>query len=387
MPRLPLALLALAAVIPSARAAVAPPTIGPAESKALLRIATKLSGLPAKRAVPVVSEDPLRFRQRRATAFARLYPGSAQSYDAELYRSLGMSPDVGLVQKALVRVVVQQAFYDPLTRKVYVSRGRASRAAVLQQLVGALQDQAFGLGRLRGFAHSRDARLAALATAGGHASLVAPVPTAGARGGARLDRFLRLESAFPATVGLRLAADLHNLGGNAAVFGALRRFPETTEQIFHIDKLLEREDAVNIVLPAEAAGLRLVADDTFGELDLRALLAVFGIPRLAQVGEGWGGGRSAFYRSGPNFAAVLALDWDSESDAQQWAQAAALYVTSAFGAAVAGQPAATPCAANACWSRGSHAIAFERVGRRTALVLGTELAGSAELARAILGEA
>ena len=53
-----------------------------------------------------------------------------------------------------------------------------------------------------------------------------------------------------------------------------------------------------IVLPVDAAGLTLTGDDTFGELDVRALLAVFGVPRLDRAGEGWGGGRSAIYRSG-----------------------------------------------------------------------------------------
>ena len=297
-----------------------------------------------------------------------------------------MTPARGFLHKALLDSLVQQALYDPLTRKLYVSRGRASRAAILQQLVNALQDQSFGLGRLRALAGSRDARLAASAAVTGYASLVAKPPASSLHSGSRLVRFLELENRFPATVGLRFAADLRNLGGNNAVFGALRRFPETTEQIFHIDKLLERERAARIVLPVDAAGLTLTGDDTFGELDVRALLAVFGVPRLDRVGEGWGGGRSAIYRSGPTMAAVLALDWDSDPDALQWAEAVRSYVDEAFDADAPGLPTPTPCEAAACWSRGGHAVAFERVGSRTTLVLGTDVDSSAQLARAILGE-
>jgi hypothetical protein len=365
-----------------------PSPITAAESKALLRIASKLSGLPAKRAVPIVSEDLPRFRQRRAKAFARLYPAVDQSYDDALYTALGVTRARGLLHKALIDSLVQQALYDQLTRKLYVSRGRASRAAILQQLVNALQDQSFDLGRLHALAGTRDARLAAAAVVAGHASLVVrlPVASASSQKGAPLDRFLKLENGFPATVGLRFAVDLRNLGGNRAVFGAVRRFPQTTEQIFHVDKFLEREPPLRIVLPVDAAGLTLTGDDTFGELDVRALLAVFAVPRLAQVGEGWGGGRSALYRSGPRVAAVLALDWESDSDAQQWAEAVRVYVNAAFSADASLLPEPSPCDATVCWNRGGHAVAFERVHSRTTLVLGTDLDSSAQLARAILGE-
>lgn len=336
------------------------------------------------RAVPVVNEDVPHFRQRRAKAFARLYPAAAQSYDDALYTALGVTPARGLLHKALVDNLVQQALYDPLTRKLYVARGRASRAAILQQLVIALQDQRFGLGRLPALAGSRDASLAATAAVGGYASLISRLPDARTSlTGTRLKRFLALENGFAATVGRRLAVNLRNLGGNNAVFGTLRRFPQTTEQIFHIDKFLEREPVARIVLPVAAAGLELAGADTFGELDVRALLAVFDVPRLAQAGEGWGGGRSAIYRAGPRMAALLALDWDSEADAQQWAAAVQRYVEEAF----AGGLGPAPCAATSCWNRGSHAVAFERVGSRTALVLGSDVDSSAQLARAILGDA
>ena len=387
---LPILLLALAAVAPLAHGAIVPAPITVTEAKALLRIASKLSGLPAKRAVPVVAEGSVPFRQRRIRATDNLYPAADQRYDDALYTALGVARGRGLLRSAIVTSQVQQAFYAPPARKVYVLRGRESRATILQPLVHALQDQSFDLGRLRALAGSRDARFAATAAVAGHASLVAQLPSARAassHGGPRLNRFLELENGFPTTVGLRFAVNLRNLGGSKAVFGALRRFPETTEQIFHVDKFLEREPAVPIVLPVDAAGLTLGGDDTFGELDVRALLAVFGVPRLDHVGEGWGGGRSAIYRKDLREAAVLALDWDSERDAQQWAEAVHLYVNEAFDADEPGLPESTPCTATDCWSLGGHAVALEHVGTRTTLVLGDDVDSSAQLARAILGEA
>jgi len=383
-----LLLLAFLAVVPLA-AASAPKPVTVAEAKALLRIASNLSGLPVKRAVPITSEGVVRFRQRRLAALDRGYPAASQRYDDVLYSVLRVAGGRGLLRNALVTSQGQQAFYDPVTRRVYVARGRESRAAVLQAFVHALQDQRFDLRRLVMSAGRRDARLAASAAVNGHASLVAQLPAgriAAVGRAPRLDRFLELEQGFPTTVGRRFAANLRNLGGNTAVFGALRRFPETTEQIFHIDKFLERERAVPILLPVTAAGLTLSRDATFGELDVRALLAVFGVSRLDQVGRGWGGGRSAMYRNGALEAVVLALDWDSDPDAQHWDEAVHEYVDEAFDADVPGPPEATPCTAGACWNVAGQSIAFARVGVRTALALGGDVETCALLARAILGQ-
>ena len=187
--------------------------------------------------------------------------------------------------------------YDPFARTAYVQAGKGERAAALRQLVHALQDQHFDLKRVRRLAGSRDATVAATAAIEGHASLLLGAPPAPKPGaGSRLTRFLVLERGFESTVGLRLATDLHNLGGTPAVRSALRRFPATTEQVFHLDKFLQREPAVPIVLPDAVEDLQLKSTGTFGELDVRALLAVFGVPGLDAAATGWGGGRSAVYR-------------------------------------------------------------------------------------------
>lgn len=362
--------------------------IKPAESKALLRIASNLSGLPVRRAVPVVTETDARYRQRLILAHDRFYPSSVQSYDEALYTALGLTTGRGVLRKAIVSNQRRRALYDPQTRKLYVPAGRIERTALLQELVHALQDQAFDLRRGRALAGSRDAGFAALGAIVGHSSLVAKLlgpRTIASHGAPRLSRFLALERGFAETIGERFAVRLRNLGGNKAVFSSLRRFPETTEQIFHIDKFLEREQALPIALPVDAAGLTLAGDNTFGELDVRALLATFDVPRLDHVGEGWGGGRSAIYRAGAREAALLALDWDEDLDALEWDEAVHDYVNEAFDADVPGRPATTPCAASACWDLAGHTVAFERSGARTALVLGPDVATAARLARTILG--
>ena len=181
------------------------------------------------------------------------------------------------------------------------------------------------------------------------------------------------------TVGRRLAADLRNLGGTPALRTALRRFPATTEQVFHLDKFLQRERAEPIVLPDRVEDLQLRSTGTFGELDVRALLAVFGVAGLDAAAAGWGGGRSAVYGDAATEAVLVSLAWDSEANATQWAAAATAYVEAAFG-----EGTLTDCAASACWILSGRTIAFDRLGVHTALVVAADVKHAGELARAAL---
>ena len=349
------------------------------QAQALLRLAVKATGLSARAPVPIVVEQRPRFRQRRVKLFDRVYPRAAQAHDETVYRALGLlTGGNGTLRKALLTLDTRLGVYDPAARTAYVQAGSRERAAALRQLVHALQDQHFDLSRIRRLASNRDATMAATAAIEGHASLLLGAPAAPKPGvGTRLTRFLVLERGFASTVGLRLAADLRNLGGTPGVRSALRRFPATTEQVFHIDKFLQREPASKIVLPIDVAGMRRGSTGTFGELDVRALLAVFAVPRLDAAATGWGGGRAAVYRDLTTEAVLMALNWDSEADADQWAAAAIAYVQVAFGA---GLPA--ECEATACWILGGRTIAFDRVGVRTALAVAADTGRAEALARA-----
>ena len=161
---------------------------------------------------------------------------------------------------------------------------------------------------------------------------------------------------------------------------SLRTFPASTEQLFHLDKFLERERPIPIVLPVDAGGMQLASDDSWGELDVRALLATFGVGGIDRAASGWGGGRSAVYRGpGGETAVAIALDWDTEADAAQWAAAVARYVAAAFpDAAVVG------CGVDACWARGGRGVAFARARTRTVVVVATGAARGTALAGALV---
>lgn len=359
----------------------------------LLRVASRLTGVRARSQPRVVVVSPAALRARALRQVLARYPAATQSYDTELLRALGL---LGADQQ--LRPLLAQAWVRPRapvldtrTSTVYVARGSDARGAALSGLVNALYAERYGLPAAP--AGSSDEALALAAAAEGAAELAvrnlrtaqaAPTPSSPAA------VFLGLEAQFVDALGLRLASTLLNVGGDRAVRGLLQRPPISTEQVLHVDKYLAREKPVAMELPASPAGFSLVRDDTFGELDVRALLAVFQVPRLDRVGSGWGGGLSAVYRDGSGHDSVaLRLDWDTPLDAEEWAEAAAIYVNEAFDANTPGPPAETPCAADACWSVGGRSIAFVRDGERTALVLdpdASDVAASASLARSLLGE-
>lgn len=381
--------VALPALALPARAAA------PVPVPALTRIASKLSGLRVRKPVRVVYLAPRAMDRKALALLDRDYPPDQQAYDEAVYRLLGLLNGTQSLRPTLVQLYARGtlAEYDPVGRVLFIRKGRDVRSVVLRELVQALQDQAFDLRRLSSLRRGhRDAALAAAAAVEGHAffatqvlggrvlfSIRAPVSHRGPRARA----FLDLERQFPATTGVRFIAALRNVGGNPAVLAALRRFPQTTKQVFHVDAFLGREAPKAVAFPDAVSGLERVRDDSFGELDVRALLAVHQVPRLDHAAEGWAGGRTALYR-GPSGARglVLGLHWETETDATEWAEAAGTFVNEAFDADRPGLPATVPCGDSTCWFVAGRAIAFRRAATRTALAIAPTVAAAEALATA-----
>jgi hypothetical protein len=210
----------------------------------------------------------------------------------------------------------------------------------------------------------------------GVASLASGRRATAPRGGP-LERFLATERAVGSAAGRTLIARLRAVGGPTAVASPLRTWPRTTEQLLHVDKFLQRERALPIALPARVRELELEASETFGELDVRALLAAFALPGAGSVADGWGGGRIGLYRStAPDPTVIVVVRWDSDEDAAQWRAAASTYVRAAFPTL---EPRACP-AVDGCWLEGDHEVALDSAGRVTALASGA----NAELLAAVV---
>jgi hypothetical protein len=332
----------------------------------LLQRAGRLSGLAAQRPVPTATFSGARYDALLGRALGREYPRALRRVDSQLYACLGLMPR-SLRGQIATDTHASRAWYDPAGHRLLLRRAPApARARVIHELVRALVDQNFNLRRLTGLrARDRDAAIAARAIVDGTAALASGLRASVPRG-TPLDRFLQLEASAGLGPGRALAAELKYLGGRSALRTALRRFPQTTEQLLHIDKFLERERALPIRLPSRIGTTKLSASETFGELDVRNLLRALAVPNAAPTAAGWGGGRLALYLiPGGDTVAALVLRWDSPDDAAEWRAAVPRFVSAAFGDAT---PRDCP-PLDRCWS-GAAELAAGVFGDRSVLVSG-----------------
>jgi hypothetical protein len=334
----------------------------------LLGSAARLSGLKARHPVATARVSAARYDRLLQLARNRDYPPALRDVDSRLYERLGLTTWSATASSA------SRAWYDLRARKLVLRASpSAGRTRVVYELVRALIDQNFGLRRMLGLrARDRDRALAAAAIVDGTAALASGLRADPLRGTA-LDRFLQLDYSAGVGPGRALAAQLRYLGGRRALASALRTFPQTTEQLLHVDKFLERERALPVKLVEEVGDLRLSGAQTFGELDVRNLLRAFDIADAVQAGDGWGGGRLAAYvKPSGETVAALVLRWDSPEDAEQWRAITPAYVQAAFpGATVSECPPL-----DGCWSASSE-IAVTTIDRTSVIVSGPGAAGLA----------
>ena len=342
-------------------------------SGTLLRRAAHLSGLPVRRAVPTAAVAAARYDALLRRAYERDYPRALQRIDAGLYARLGLATQ-SIRAPGPTAEHASPTWYDAGVRKLLVRRPSTPRQRyVLHELARALVDQSFNLRRLRGLrSHDRDQAIAAHAIVEGTAALASGLRASSLRG-TPLDRFLTLEREAGLGPGRALASELRYLGGRNALATALRTFPQTTEQLLHIDKFLERERALPVRLPERIGALALKTAETFGELDVRALLRAFGVPNATATAEGWGGGRLALYLT-PQGAKVVALvlRWDRPEDAVEWRDAVPRYAEAAFPNALAAD--CPPL--DRCWSATTE-LAAGTLGEAAVFVGGLGAAGVA----------
>ena len=338
----------------------------------LLRRAAKLSGLPVRRPVATATVAGSRYDVLLARALSRDYPSALQRIDTTLYTRLGL-----INHSVKGRPPASRAWYDPSEHKLLLRRTpMPGQALVVNELVRALVDQNYGLGRVVGLrSRDRDRALAAKAIVDGTAALASGLH-ASPLSGTPLERFQQLEVSAGLGPGRALAAELRYLGGRAALATALRTFPQTTEQLLHVDKFLEREPALPVRLPSRIGDATLTASETFGELDVRSLLQAFGIPDAATIAAGWGGGRLVLYTSGEESTAALVLRWDTTDDAAEWRDAVGRYVAAAFPGA--GMHECPPL--DRCWS-GTTELAAGVLGETSVFASGP---GSQAAAAALL---
>jgi hypothetical protein len=113
-------------------------------------------------------------------------------------------------------------------------------------------------------------------------------------------------------------------GGWDAVDALYETVPETTEQVLHPDKYQAGEGPIAIELPDDledriGPGWERTLDDTFGEFQTGVWLRDAGADNANEAAAGWGGDRVVVLEDGgDNWAAILATEWDSKADADEF---------------------------------------------------------------------
>ncbi len=353
----------------------------------------------------VISRDELARRVVEVNA-RDLEPGRVAAMEATL-KLLGLLPaDTNyrqLIDDVLAGAVA--GFYDPETRELFVGADEeldgSVKATIVHEMLHALTDQHFNYGpRLdaldkadkaeESFAFSAllegDAKLTeglwmdryldpleALAAAlgiggsaeGGEALLNAPP-------------YVLKSLLFPYTEGAKFVESLHSAGGFAAVDGAYRRPPTSTEHIIHPSTYSSSQTPALPPLPdvAAATGCRSLRSGVLGEFDMREVLgAHLGAGEAQQAAQGWNGDTYSLVRCGNTLGLADRWETDPGADATRLADALSRWARGWSGGRGQG--------ADGRFSGPSGAGRITHTGSRVELVLAQDLETADRLVRAL----
>ena len=343
---------------------------------ATAREVSKIRGLPLKHAVAsdVVDRDELRARVVAQLADAKSQAQLAAT--ALVLARLGEIPPGTDYAQLIADLLTDQiaGYYDPSTKKLTLSRAanlddaRWADMVLAHELDHALQDQSFDLHKLFdlpiGDSDASTARHAlvegdgvatmievALAHEGATvdwsnaevATLIDKVMEQGAAGCAphdsactasafdRAPLAVREALIFPYRAGFKFVAALRHRQAWSAVDAAFKRPPRSTEQVMHPERYLAGDEPVAVALdpPPSLADWHVGASLVWGEHGFDVFLRAHGVDAsvAAEAAAGWGGDRVLVLTRAddpaPELAvAVARMEWDSEADAIEAAEAA-----------------------------------------------------------------
>jgi hypothetical protein len=303
--------------------------------------------------------------------FRKDNPEGLVKANERMLKVLGLLPADASLEDLYISLLsgVVAGLYNPKDKTLYVvSRsgglGPTEKTTFAHEYTHALQDQNFGLAGLELDAPGKgDQGMARLALVEGDATLLMtlwqidhlsqaeliqllgesldPAVTGPLE---RMPAVLRESLMFSYTGGLNFTQRLQSGGGWAAVDAAFGKPPASTEQILHPEKYDSGEAPTVVDLPDDlaarmGAGWSLGLEDTLGEFQLKLWLAnaAGGVAtdqaNATKAAAGWGGDRVAVVDGpGGSTAVVIRSEWDTASDAAEFAAQARLVVPSLSGA-------------------------------------------------------
>jgi hypothetical protein len=195
---------------------------------------------------------------------------------------------------------------------------------------------------------------------------------------------------FPYMEGAEFVREVYEKGGWDAIDKAYSEPPSSTEQIYHPEKYLKGEKAVEVELEDISSQLgddwTLDYENVLGEFDIYQLFSPYfnDIDDVETAAAGWGGNRYQYYSNGEgDELLVQKYAWDSEQDAQEFASAYTQYVSDRFGEEVKKEAS---IGAWTIWSTDEYKLGVKRDGKDVSLVQTNNIDEPFGTAIASLGE-
>ena len=285
-------------------------------------------------------------------AFEAAYPEVFYERRTAAWRVMGAIPPDADLREAYRAYLVGQVvgFYNPTDGElVYLGEGDlglVERMVLAHELTHALDDQRFDLKRLDQLAARclDEDYSAALGVVEGSAQFyasevliefpemdltdLAEALTQALGEGQGLEGVPQLVQelqTWPYSAGQAFVTALALEGDDAAVDGALRNLPVSTEQILHPEKY-----PTDVPIEVDVPDLTPELGPAWGDLDamqvgeawLRAFLALR-LPNFEsdEAAAGWGGGVYRAWTDGRDVVVVMRTAWDSEAEAESFATA------------------------------------------------------------------
>ena len=298
---------------------------------------------------PVVVQPvtPEEIAAKLEDAFDETYPRTFYDRRTVAWQTAGVIPRDVTIREALLAFQTGQVvgFYNPVDGElVFRADGDldlVERVTLAHELTHAIDDQHFDLSRIDRPARTcRDeAFQAALGAVEGSAQffstrLLFEFPPedgdfSGLDGGGELPEgvppFMVDQALWPYTAGQSFVTDLDTRGGVAAIDGALSRFPTTTEQVLHPERY-PGDTPSRVDVPDLTAALGPAWGDLdvmqVGESWLDAMLSLRMEGTTAEAAAaGWDGGVYRSFTDGEDALVVFDTAWDTQGDADAFAQA------------------------------------------------------------------
>lgn len=370
---------------------------------------SRLRGLSVKKEISVKYLDRNGLKGEVKKEIEKEYPPARMAQEERALKKIGLLDPEDNLMELVSRMLTEEiiGYYDDETKELVVVSENPqidlmNEITLAHEITHALQDQNYDLQQIAPASDTNDddRHLARLALVEGDATVTMMEYTQGnlsdfdllglslqALGASRgiSAGYLEDTLSFPYMAGEEFVNFLKDKGGWLAVDEAYKHPPDSTEQVIHPDKYIAGEQPLTLEIPdvtgIAGSGWQLVEDGTIGEFGIGELLSRYVSNQQArEAAVGWGGDRACYYEDAAGRSLlIMQLAWDSQTDADEFAEAMGLSLENRYGAAfnLQGRWPSLPT------SDGTWVV--EEHGPMVAVVLTTDMVLSGQVADKLLG--